>query len=231
MSSQSRSRPRPARSVKRSGTSSFRHQSVSQERQETPDGLSFDRVLFQPKRSIRIQPKSDVDAEGYAFKWMTTLERESGKKTQTLVILDRNLRNVLVDMLKDYPMHFSEADIQFDTPFEPLVQYWDRLQALVRNPDAPSQLSPTLLGDLKVLISLIEGCETLKPYFSKRPLTRGHPAIEFNDLWILYPPGQLLYGAPALSPQAFLVADCRYRREKKGDDERFIILCWSYGKL
>ena len=133
-------------------------------------------------------------------------------------------------MLKDYPIHFSEDDIQFDSPFEPIVQNWDRLQALVNDPEALSKLSNTLLGDLKALMSLIEECESLKSYFSKRPTTRGRPAIEFYDLWILYPPGQLLYGAPALIPQAFLVADCRYRlKEEKGDEEQFLILCWSYG--
>ena len=203
---------------------------MSQDRQELSQNSFFDRVLFTPKRRIPREAKSDVDAEGYAFKWVTTTDRNSRKESQRVVLLDRHLRNVVVDMLKDYPIHFNEDDIQFDSPFEPIVQNWDRVQALVNDPETLSGLSDTLHGDLKALMSLIEECETLKPYFSKQPTTRGRPAIEFVDLWILYPPGQLLYGAPALIPQAFLVADCRYRlKEERGDDEQFIVLCWSYG--
>lgn len=106
----------------------------------------------------------------------------------SVVIQSPLLKRTLQKVLKDYPGVSPELDeVEFEAPFEPLFHRWDDLLEAGRN-----ETSTEARKHNKILQ------EVLEPEFEKAINTlrecRLHGVIKFDSLWVIFKPGDLIYG-------------------------------------
>jgi len=106
----------------------------------------------------------------------------------SIVIQSPLLKRALQKVLKDYPGVSPELDeVEFEAPFEPLFHRWDELLEAGRN-----ETSTETRKHIKVLQDILE------PEFEKSRNTlrecRLHGVIKFDSLWVIFKPGDLIYG-------------------------------------
>ena len=106
----------------------------------------------------------------------------------SIVIQSPLLKRALQKVLKDYPGVSPELDeVEFEAPFEPLFHRWDELLEAGRN-----ETSTETRKHIKVLQDVLE------PEFEKASNTlrecRLHGVIKFDSLWVIFKPGDLIYG-------------------------------------
>ncbi|KAK3329966.1 hypothetical protein B0H66DRAFT_508811 [Apodospora peruviana] len=134
-------------------------------------------------------------------------------------ITNPNLWNLLKEKLGDYPYHlFRDAPVTLDSPYEPIVFRFDELlaEAAPTLPQDESETQKQAREDLKLLLETISGGssgdEKLDKYFKMRHKYKSTKpeTIQFEDLWTIFPPGQLVYGRPFQNQhQVFIVKDNR----------------------
>lgn len=148
------------------------------------------------------------------------------------------------------------------SPFEPLLQSWDSLQGLVKddlaaeswqelrkkveqtkrgNPTTTVEQNPekTLSKAKEDLITLLEhvrASQDVETYLSAMKTAGTNGTIQFDNLWTIFPPGELVYSAPFMGQdQVFVVKECSSDYALESDsghskDERKVcnLHCWSY---
>jgi hypothetical protein len=164
----------------------------------------------------------------------------------------------------------SKEDLTIVSPFEPILHIWAELEKLVEAElDSPEwseiktrfegmgKVSHTGLGssqlvdmndklckakkDLTTLLDHIRATQEVSSYFSSGfDTVKTNCAIQFEYLWTLFPPGELVYGTIFMKqPQIFIVKESisYIEYEKTNDRDRDIskraqrywyLDCWSY---
>ena len=106
----------------------------------------------------------------------------------SIVIQSPLLKKTLQKVLKDYPGVSPELDeVEFESPFEPLFHRWDDLLEAGRN-----ETSTETRKHIKVLQEVLE-----TEFEKSRNILREcrlHGVIKFDSLWIIFKPGELIYG-------------------------------------
>jgi hypothetical protein len=90
----------------------------------------------------------------------------------------------------------------------------------------------------KDLATLLEQIKSLTPelkeYFADLSLQEKNKSIEFEYLWTIFPPGELVYSTVFMrKDQVFIVKDSRNEKTKQSDsgkDEKtvWLLTCWTY---
>jgi hypothetical protein len=129
-------------------------------------------------------------------------------------IVSMDLWNLLKEHLSHYPYHiFRESPVTLSSPYEHIVFQFDELRAeTAKLPQ--DEKDKVARADLELLLDTISsgssGDEKLDKYFKVRPNCKKQQpeAIQFDDLWTVFPPGMLVYGRPFLGEdQVFVVRD------------------------
>jgi hypothetical protein len=152
--------------------------------------------------------------------------------------------------------------ITLTSPFEPLVHNWERLEALAITADdsaarknlqrridrgvaensrndsalvvlADEEKRKKAFADLGALLNQVRTTPELKPYF---PVQRQRISVQFDYLWTIFPPGELVYSAVFnRKDQIFIVKECVAHFTKQSDSgkERDVkrfwsLVCWTY---
>jgi hypothetical protein len=169
------------------------------------------------------KPNEDVDKDKYAFILRKSVYQNKSQLLQEERSSEIDVKNLgLWDLLKRHLRHylyhiFQDVPVTLESPFEPLVIYFDELKevatAAVEGEDAASRLARE---DLKLLLDTISGGSSgdakLDKYFKMRDgYKRQTPeTIQFEDLWTVFRPGMLVYGKPFQDEdQVFIVKDTR----------------------
>lgn len=141
-------------------------------------------------------------------------------------IVNPKLWALLKEHLGWYPYHiFRESPVTLQSPFEPIIFDWDKLQRVSNSREAvKDQEDLQARMDLGLLLDTISGGssgdENLDKYFRARdsPSDKDQKMIQFTDLWTIFPPGTFIYGRPFQNEdQVFIVKD--YERSWPTPDE------------
>lgn len=151
-------------------------------------------------------------------------------------IHDIGLWGLLGSELGHYPYHtFRGNPSTLRSPFQPLIHNWDKLQS-ISSEDVDDDKAQSR-RDLKLLLDTISagsGDDKLDRYLKTREVSQEQRTVTFDNLWTLFPPGELVYGTPFLNqPEIFLVQDCleswpSSRSRYLGGDSSWKLLCWAY---
>jgi hypothetical protein len=89
--------------------------------------------------------------------------------------------------------------------------------------------------DLTTLLEHIRKTQEVSSYFSGLNASKTSRAVQFEYLWTLFPPGELVYATPFMrQPQIFIVKDSvsyiRFEKENESESKKRIwtLDCWSY---
>lgn len=187
-----------------------------------------------PKKSSK-----DVDESGRALtlRKITYSERESYLPSFSEIdIHDNGLWELLKLKLGYYPYHtFQGKPTTLKSPYEPLVHNWDKLRSLA-NEEVDDEDAQKARKDLGLLLDTIlsgSGDEKLDRYLKTREAAKNQDTVTFDNLWTLFPPGQLIYGKPFQDQdEIFLVQDSysSWPASKlyPGPDRAWELLCWVY---
>ncbi|KAL7789035.1 P-loop containing nucleoside triphosphate hydrolase protein [Trichoderma ceciliae] len=152
-------------------------------------------------------------------------------------IINPNLWELLKEHLGSYPDHiFRGSPVTLCSPFEFIVFEWDTLKAAAEQ--APQDdADKEAREDLKLLLNIISGGSSgdakLDKYFKVRDLRLRDMAVQFDDLWTIFPPGTLVYGKPFQNQdQVFVVRDYMKAWPGRGDRPQRLfpwkLDCWTY---
>ncbi|GAB1313182.1 AAA+ ATPase domain-containing protein [Madurella fahalii] len=171
----------------------------------------------------KLKKASDGDADGnqYAFilrkiVFEAGFSPNSPQNSSEIDITNPHLWSLLKQHLSYYPYHiFRDAPVALESPYEAIIFQFDELEAAAAaEKPGESDDERQARGDLKLLLETISGGssgdEKLDKYFKMRPKYKSQKpeAIQFEDLWTIFPPGQLVYGRPFQGEhQVFVVKD------------------------
>lgn len=152
-------------------------------------------------------------------------------------IIDQHLWDLLKGLLSHYPYHiFQGSPVTIQSPYEPLVLYWDKLEQATRETPKNDE-DKQARSDLKLLLDTIcssSGDPKLDKYFKNRESNKEQKSVTFETLWTIFPPGSLIIGQPFLGKeQLFIVQDNAgtwpYRRRRSPNEEApWGLLSWVY---
>lgn len=90
--------------------------------------------------------------------------------------------------------------------------------------------------DLTTLLEHIRKTQDVSSYFVGLNTSKTSRTVQFEYLWTLFPPGELVYATPFMrQPQVFIVKESisyiRFEKENNGDNKKnrvWALDCWSY---
>ena len=187
----------------------------------------------QSPSEINVEVSKDQDKsqdKPHAFLLRKNVELRDGNGNGELEIISPDLRDLLKNLLSDYPYHYFRGDlVSFDSPYEPLILHWGRLEKAAKKSPGEGKENQARL-DLGLLLDTIasgSGDLKLDKYFKARESNNQQRCVTFESLWTLFPPGTLIYGKPFQGQdQIFIVKDntAPWPRE----DTRWTLECWTY---
>lgn len=163
------------------------------------------------------------------------------------------------------PSDSLKNSITLTSPFEPLVHNWERLEALAITPDdsaarkslqrridrgvvensrhesalvvlADEEKRKKAFADLAALLHQVRTTPELKPYFPAMEVQRQSQSIQFDYLWTIFRPGELVYSTVFMrKDQIFIVKECEAHFIKQSDSGKerdakkfWFLVCWTY---
>lgn len=121
----------------------------------------------------------------------TYISEEKEWDTHSFTINDPHMRELLASALQDYfpdPDTLNLQNWTFEPSYEPIVHRWDKLQTLHKEIKETSDDQ----DKIKSVDALIEFIEPLiKPCIEALAKTRDTGRIGYQDLWQIFPPGEL----------------------------------------
>ncbi|KAF1991107.1 P-loop containing nucleoside triphosphate hydrolase protein [Aulographum hederae CBS 113979] len=115
---------------------------------------------------------------------------EGKQKLHSIVVQSPYLRKALQDLLIGYPgLALQKDPLEFVSPFKAFVHRWDDFIKI-----CDSHGVEDTDGHFQLLRSILEP-EVKASFISLRNFTAPHGAIDFDQLWMLFPPGALLYSS------------------------------------
>ena len=179
--------------------------------------LVWDEDVQEYRERESITPKYRDDP---AFIW--TDRDRPGDDSANVSIEDTNLKELLASELKGYPGHWQGEQMIFQWPFSPLLH---KLKTLL---DVVNSTCTEGLEELKSLLKLVQFNPSMlnfQGYFRRLE----DNLIAYNHLFMIFPPGRLVYASPFKEPQIFKVAQGSY--EKAGYSTYYELRCWAYGNI
>ena len=185
------------------------------------------------------EPSQAPDAS-YAFTLRKYVNEDEDDKAE-IDIIDQYLWNLLKKLLGHYPHHhFRGSPVTIQSPFKPLVLYWDELEQAAQ--DSPKDDNDRQArADLRILLDTISsssGDPKLDKYFRARDSNKEQGSVTFETLWTIFLPGSLVYGQPfQRQHQIFVVQDSgktwpTFKRrgafEQPLEHASWGLLCWTY---
>jgi hypothetical protein len=142
------------------------------------------------------------------------------EKLHSILVQSPLIRAAIKDVLQDYPGVFTgKIPLIFEAPFKPFVHCWSEFEdACKRNADTEtgrhlSLLRSTLASEIKDVFSTIRD-------FAE------HGAIEFEQLWTIFPPNSLVVSMKEKTQCAFKVTKTETYLSRKEGKQYFIIHCY-----
>ena len=175
--------------------------------------------------------KDQDKSHAFLLRKNVDLDRPDGKGE--LEIISPDLWDLLKKLLSNYPYHYFQGDpVTFDSPYEPFILYWDRLEKAAKEIPGEEKENQARL-DLRLLLDTIasgSGDLKLDKYFKARESHIQQRCVTFESLWTLFPPGTLVYGKPFQGQdQIFIVKDNISPWPPVGRKTiTWILECWTY---
>ncbi|KAJ4356773.1 uncharacterized protein N0V89_004809 [Didymosphaeria variabile] len=198
--------------------------------------------------------------------WTSRFGENRKYKWAEVQILSVELRDIFrVLFAHDPRMHVvadSDNEITLISPFEPLLQRWTKLEELARESfESDSWRSVTkkigeakrnsqtatveqkpekFLGkaqkDLVALMERVRSSPEVEAYLSAIEAAVKNSTIQFDNLWTIFPPGEIVYSTSFMKEdQIFVVKECSSYYPTESDsglpkDNRQVcnLHCWSY---
>ncbi|KAJ6004597.1 hypothetical protein N7540_012966 [Penicillium herquei] len=145
-----------------------------------------------------------------------SMRDESPWKTDSFVVNGAALRGVLKQVFKDYPHWMKDREpFVFRPPFQQFFHRWEEIKTAlnqnesVKNEGAilTKELMPWMERHRKDLDAIIQQC-----------------AVAFDDLWLIYPPGETVVRTVKGQPSACNIVRTEIREDIPGSRELFIQL-------
>ena len=114
-------------------------------------------------------------------------QQEEGWVTQNFTIQDPLMRNHLSEALSGY--QDFDADLvawTFNPPFKPIVHRWARLNALLNDSELSNESKQALSKMIEFLKPIVA------PSVDAMIRTKETGKVSFDDLWQIFPPGELV---------------------------------------
>ncbi|KAJ9656880.1 hypothetical protein H2198_004633 [Neophaeococcomyces mojaviensis] len=138
-------------------------------------------------------------------------------KVDSIVVHSPLLKKVLQKLFQGYPDLVIDLDeLVFDAPFSPFFHRWEKFEQL-RN-ETKDETTKSHLGLLYDALAL-----ELKPVIQRHKDLIRHKAIDFEILWTLFTPGDLMYSHDNGHDRLYRTADCEYWQDLSG--MKFTIRC------
>jgi hypothetical protein len=206
-----------------------RGRTVSKENDRETEARIASRSRDLPSKLLTDE-KKPIDAK-HAFELHEIVNSRGEEIDLDIIIIDTKLKKLIASQLNDYPGHWDQEQMVFGADYDGIVHNWDRFETLLEGASIPDV---TTRDDLRLLLEMIQKTNPLKTYFENFEMAKKDCTVRFSDLWILFPPGELVFGSPSDEPQVFIALSVVYRpRNEKGDpdDEICSLNCWRYGLL
>lgn len=172
------------------------------------------------------ESKSQKDAT-HAFIWkIMHSQHDPEHKYSAVEVTGSKLENLLRAELSDLPGHLNDDRLSFDYSFDKIIHKWDRLTEIA---EYGRGYNSEAVEDLNLFLNHIKRSIDLKNYLDKRDGNMKNRVIAFEDLWTVFPPGELVFAEPFGEPQLFVVRDIHERIVETHNF--FAVDCWSYGML
>jgi len=138
-------------------------------------------------------------------------------KVDSIVVHSPLLKKVLPKLFQGYPDLVIDLDeLVFDAPFSPFFHRWEKFEQLRK--DEKDEATKSHLELLYQALAL-----ELKPVIQRHKDLIRHKAIDFEILWTLFTPGDLMYSHDNGHDRLYQTADCEYWQDLSG--MKFTIRC------
>ena len=169
--------------------------------------------------------------KSHAFTLRKTVYLNPSDNGGNLDIINPHLWDLLKTCLGHYPYHiFQGSPIPIDSPFEPLIHNWDKLERATKE-KPKDDIDKQARSDLKLLLDTIStssGDPKVDEYFQIREIWKEQRSITFETLWTIFPPGALIYGQPFQGQdQVFIVQNNTSSRSRRIWAVQSLT-CWTY---
>jgi hypothetical protein len=107
-------------------------------------------------------------------------------KTDSIVINGNQLRGVLRNAFKGYPRWIQDKDKEsfiFRPPFQQFFHCWEKLSMALNQDESTHDVVTTVLSELTPLV---------KPYFEALQEIKDRRLVSFDQLWLIFPPGEMV---------------------------------------
>ncbi|GAP84049.1 putative TOB3 [Rosellinia necatrix] len=153
----------------------------------------------------------DAETEKYALLVRNKKSYDSRKKLEidSIVIQSPLLKNVLRDILKDYPgVTTSLSRLTFNAPFKPFVHRWQQLLAAL-----DGDYDDMTKGHLALLKSILY--EELKDIFIATEDYAKHQVVTYEHIWTIFQPGSVVYASRLGKPVAVRLVDGQFSQHQQ----------------
>lgn len=146
----------------------------------------------------------------------THMRDEAPWKTDSFVVNGAALRRVLRQVFKGYPRWMKEREsFVFRPPFQPFFHRWEELQTAIKQNDSVKNEGAILIKELT-------------PFMERHQkdldaiIQRG--VVSFDDLWLIYPPGEIVIRQIKGQPSACKIVSTEVRKGPSGSEQLIIRL-------
>jgi hypothetical protein len=154
---------------------------------------------------------------------------KDGKREKTQIkITSKGLQELMKSTMKTMLSHeggsvWKDRTVTLSTRNVPMIRCFDQLRAAAEGNETPPNTNATKKDrdELKSFVRIIEQVE--KELFQNRESIRKTKEVDYENIWILFPPGAEIIAYPFSNmPQIFVV----HRHMLK--DSKRVITCWAY---
>lgn len=228
----------------------------------TKDGIEFFDVSA--TESTKVDQIAKSEDSDLTLVWTRRFGIDNKYRYSEVEIVSSELKDLFrVVLAHDSRLHFSNNrnDVTFTTPFLPLIHNWQFLEKLEKFDDnegewkeikrkmrklnsAGVKAAKTNIDqrvrkakeDLEALLNQVRCTPEMGACLSALEIAKTGKTIQFDHLWTLFAPGDLVYATPFMKQeQVFIVKDSSHHIKEEGgsnsgrDGKRvWPLYCWSY---
>ena len=194
--------------------------------------------------------KSEALKEGQpkAAEVMRYFKKDKTYSRTIITILSSGLNDLLIWALSLDPRinhGRSSSKQRFSSPFEPVIQHWQKLEELT-DPDAVRKAladgaeykdnctEEAVAKDMKMFLEIVQYTPDIRPYFrTERDLQKREQSVTFEMLWTIFPPGKIIYSTNQFKRPQFYMVDQADKGVSKqydtpGPKDYWTLRCWYY---
>ncbi|KAI9711042.1 MAG: hypothetical protein M1820_002480 [Bogoriella megaspora] len=178
---------------------------------------------------LPIKSKGSEPSPAYAFTWLRSFDLNQKYESAQAKINSPELEELIKNTCR------ASSSTNFSTftgNFDPLVWDWNKLEDAIKEREVDNDATKVARSDLSLLLDQVKSTQELQRYFERRDEWAKNGEIEFDFLWTLFPPGELLYSQVVFDyPQAFIAREYSQITEtpRSGSEKSYFeVSCWSY---